>query len=212
MPDNFARWWVGEDACGPRPRRHGPLDMSRQTAPETASQERAAGRPPGQLWQVPTFFAGLLALVGVGLTTALSPPATGRQFAHDLDTLRHALKDPAAPVEHLLGLAESAVERAREYPQRAGEAHFLLGLIHARLADRAPPDPARELRNKAALYLQMAEARNNVPGADLPRLHYHLGRLLYLNGDLPRAVEYLARSAGQGADDPAEGYAMLQQA
>src|SRR5262245_7644499 len=113
MTDNFARWWVGEDACGPRPRRQGPQDMSRQTAPETASQEGAAGRagrPPGQLWQVPTFFAGLLALAAVGLTTALSPPPTGRQFARDLDTLRHALKEPAAPVEHLLGLAESAVE------------------------------------------------------------------------------------------------------
>src|SRR5437764_114076 len=57
--------------------------------------------------------------------------------------------------------------------------------------------------------------RNGVAGWDgLPHLQYALGKLLYQSGDgeLPRAIDYLARSTAKGADDPAEGYGLLAQA
>ena len=67
--------------------------------------------------------------------------------------LREALKQPKASPEDLLPLAERLLTCATEqFPPRAAEAHFLLGLTHARLADRSPPDRARDEHHAAFGY------------------------------------------------------------
>jgi tetratricopeptide (TPR) repeat protein len=171
------------------------------------------GRAPGQLWQVPALFAGLLALVAVLVGTGFHHAPAAEQFDHEINALREALKLQRTPPEHLLPTAERLLTVARaDFPQRAPEAHFLVGLVHARLAERSPPDRARDERQLARSHLEQAEA-HGVPQQDLPRLHYALGKLLYQSGgDLPRAIGYLSRGTAQGAEDLAEGYGMLAQA
>jgi tetratricopeptide (TPR) repeat protein len=171
------------------------------------------GRAPGQLWQVPTFVAGLLALVAVTVGTGFRHAPAAFQFARELNALRGALQQPRTPPEPLLPAAEHLLTVARtDFPQRAPEAHFLLGLVRARLAERAPPDRSRDEQQQARSHLEQAEA-HGVPPEDLPRLHYYLGKLLLQSGgDLPRAIEYLSRSTARGAEDPAEGYGLLTQA
>jgi predicted negative regulator of RcsB-dependent stress response len=194
----------------------GPEDMTTHTAPETASLEGALGRAsraPRHLWQVPTFFAGLLALLAVLGGAAFRRAPASEQLTREIAALREGLHQPRTPPEQMLPLAEHILDSARkDFPERAAEAHFLLGLVHARLADRSPPDRARDHRRQAQLHLAQAEAAG-VAAQDLPRLHYYLGKLLYQSGgELPRIIEYLSRSTAQGADDPAEGYGMLAQA
>jgi tetratricopeptide (TPR) repeat protein len=194
----------------------GSKNMSTHTAPGSASPRGAlgrAGRAPGQLWQVPTFFAGLLAVLAVAAGAAFRHPPASAQFEREAAALREALKQPRASPEELLPVAERLLTRAQEqFPRRAPEAHFLLGLVHARLADHSPPDRARDERKRAQAHLEQAEA-DGVGPQDLPRLRYYLGKLLYQSGgDLPRVIEYLSRYTRQGAEDPAEGYGMLVQA
>jgi tetratricopeptide (TPR) repeat protein len=187
--------------------------MTTPTAPETATQHRTVGRSPrtlAQLWQVPTFLAGLLALLTVTVASAFRPISAARQIERDLAAIRQGLKDKAPPTT-LVELAESAVRRADDHPECAAEAHFLFGMVHSRLAEQGPADRARDERQRAAQHLDFAEAKG-VSAADLPRLQYQLGKLLYQAGELPRAIEYLSRSVAGGADDPAEGYGMLAQA
>src|SRR5689334_10435024 len=120
--------------------------MTRPTAPETAAQQRTVGRTaraPAQLWQVPTFFAGLLAFLVVTAGSAFHPGSAGREFDHDLAKIRQGLKDKALPVA-LLELAEKAEKRADHFPNRAAEAHYLLGTVLARLAEQLPSDRAAQ--------------------------------------------------------------------
>jgi tetratricopeptide (TPR) repeat protein len=190
--------------------------MTTHTARGTASLEGAlgrAGRAPGQLWQVPTFFAGLLALLAILVGSAFRHTPASEQFRREIAALRDGLRQPGTSPDQMLPLAEHVLAVARtDFPERAAEAHFLLGLTHVRLADRCPPDRADAQRRQARLHLEQAEAQG-VPQSDLARLHYHLGKLLYQSGgELARVIGYLARGVAKGADDPAEGYGMLAQA
>ncbi|MCI0458686.1 MAG: tetratricopeptide repeat protein [Gemmataceae bacterium] len=187
--------------------------MSTHTAPETGTRPPALGRgerSPRELWQVPTFCTGLLVLLVLAASGSLSR-APADQLARDLADLRAALKDPASQPEALVPRAEGILERVGARAQHRAEAHFLAGLVYARLADHSPPERARDERNKAYLRLELAESLG-LPPADQPRLHYYLGKLLFLSGgDHKRALDYLTRAAG-GADDPTEGYGLLAQA
>jgi hypothetical protein len=190
--------------------------MSTHTAPGTTLREgplARIGRAPGQLWQVPAFFAGLLALVAVTVGTGFHRAPAAAQFDREINELREALKQRRTPPEQLLPTAEHLLTVARaDFPQRAPEAHFLLGLVHARLAELSPPDRARDERREARSHLEQAEA-HGVPAQDLPRLHYALGKLLYQSGgDLAQTIGYLSQGTAQGTEDLAEGYGMLAQA
>jgi tetratricopeptide (TPR) repeat protein len=186
--------------------------MIAHTAPGTRSQGWTAATPgptPLQLWQVPAFFIGLLAFLVVAAVMAVRPARAVRELERDLAHVRQRLAQPHERPENLVDLAESLVDRVAILPARAGEAHFLLGSVYERLAAQGLPDRTKELRANALVHLQQAE-KLGVPAADLPRLEYQLGTLLYQGGDLRRAIEYLNRSLPQGgADDPAAGYAML---
>jgi len=165
------------------------------------------GRLP--LWQVPTFFAGLLVFLSVAAMIALRPVRAVRELERDFAQVRDVLTQPGEPGQKTVELAESIVARVEVEPQKAGEAHFLLGNVYTRHASTAPAVRADELRAKALDQFQQAEALG-VPAADLPRLQYRIGALLFLrSGDLPRAIDYLSRSIAQGAEDPAAGYALL---
>jgi tetratricopeptide (TPR) repeat protein len=161
-----------------------------------------------QLWQVPTFLAGLLAIVGVYLARPLWHDTDAQLLERDLAQARKLLERPDAPLGRVLELATRALERADQFPQRAGEAHFLLGSASLRRArDNSPAE-----WDTACSHLLQAEALG-VPDADRPHLAYRLGKVLYHTGaDPQRVIDYLVASVEDAADDPAEGYAMLAQA
>ena len=74
--------------------------MATETAERTASQEPAsegARRPLRELWQVPVFVAGLLALTGVWLARPSGAEPGGRQAERDLAASRRAL-DQLPPI------------------------------------------------------------------------------------------------------------------
>src|SRR6266849_4076854 len=134
----------------------------------------AGGRPSlGQLWQVPVFFAGLVAVVAILAAIPLRHGAGPREMNRDIAAIRRALEQPGGAVERVVALAEKVLARADHEPARAGEAHFLLGSVYQRVADWGPSDRAPGLRDKALTHLRLAE-KHGVPETDRPRLAYRL--------------------------------------
>src|SRR5262249_10638520 len=130
----------------------------------------------------------------------------------DFNSVRKALEKSQEPDDRVLAQAERLLAWADRHPERAGEAHFLLGSVCLRLAEQSPADRASQARAQAALHLETAE-NLGVPPADQPRLLYRLGKVwLQSDRDLPRAIAYLERALLQGPDDAAEGFSLLAQA
>jgi hypothetical protein len=163
------------------------------------------------MWQVPTFLIGLAALALVAAAGPLMPAATDNKLERDLVAIREALEKPGVPADDIVGLAESSIGHTSQQPELAGTAHFLLGTIWLRKAEAKAADKSRDEREKAAMHLELAALRG-VPEDDRPRLTYLRGKILYMNnGDLLRIIDLLNASLPAGADNPAEGYAMLVQ-
>lgn len=181
-------------------------------APSTNGVHGRTQRPPGQLWQVPAFLVGLLALTLVAATAPLAPTDSDNELERDLAEIRQALEKPGKPADAVIALAESAVAHTSQQPELSGEAHFLLGAIYMRIAENSPAEKAKEEREKATLHLELADLRGVAP-TDRARLQYLRGKLLYMHGgDLARAIELLTKSLPDGADNIAEGYGLLVQA
>jgi predicted negative regulator of RcsB-dependent stress response len=182
------------------------------SAESTNGAPRRAPVPLGQLWQVPVFLAGILSLAVAAAASSLVPLTDVDPGDRDLTVIRQALNKPGVPSAEIVAEAESAAGHAGRDPERAGEAHFLLGAIYLRIAERKTPEVGKEEFEKAGLHLELADLRG-VPAADRARLKYLLGKLAYLNGtNMPRAIDLLSQSLPGGADNAAEGYAMLVQA
>jgi tetratricopeptide (TPR) repeat protein len=169
--------------------------------------------PLRQLWQVPTFVLGVLALAAVCAARPLwhqpgpccDPPA--------LDELRQLLKQPDFDADKALKLGAEAVQGARTPPARAA-ADFLLGSAYVALAER--PGPAkdkdqqwREARN----HLEQAQA-GTVSDEDRPRLEYRLAKAwAHTGAPSQKVIEALSRLIEEGTDDDprekARGYELL---
>jgi predicted negative regulator of RcsB-dependent stress response len=189
--------------------------MIKNTVGSTESKNGSVGRPSrpfGQLWQVPVFMAGIAALAVVAAASTLNLSPDEDPLDHDLAVIRSALEKPGVPPEHIVALAEGTGAHIGRDPERAGEAHFLLGTVYLRLAERKPADKRKDELEKASMYLELAELRG-VPTADRARLMYLRGKVLIISGgNLERAIDLLSKSLPAGADNPAEGYGYLVQA
>jgi hypothetical protein len=169
-------------------------DTARSTTPPAARH----------LWQVPALFLGVAAVIAV-LTVRPYSPNTPAAADHLLREARRALEQSPPDAATALQKVDRVLAMADHYPQLAGEAHFLAGSAHLRLADE-PGDAARE-RQLAHQHLDQAAALR-VSEADQPKLNYRLAKVaLLLGGDPVKAVALLEKSAN--ADDPAEGYGLL---
>jgi hypothetical protein len=166
-----------------------------------------------RLWQVPVFFAGLLAFISLVLTRPLWHDDGPRQIEREFAAARQLLEQPHADPDRLQALAQRLLEHAEKHcPQRAGEAQFLVGSAYVRQAGRAETAVAAGHWSKARWHLEQAEALG-VPEADRARLRYRLGlSWFYTSADLRRTTAYLASSVEEVAGDQAEGYALLVQA
>src|SRR5579875_3718063 len=96
----------------------------------------------GQLWQVPVFFVGVVAVLTACLTRGLIAPDPVRQLHHDLAEARRLLERERNDPDTALRYAQRAVDHLSYDPGRAAEAFFLLGSAHLRVAEQqAAPSP-----------------------------------------------------------------------
>jgi tetratricopeptide (TPR) repeat protein len=174
-------------------------DSARSTAPPAARH----------LWQVPALLAGMAAVVAVLAFRPDSSADTVAAAQRQLHEARKSLEQSPPDSAGALQRADRILSLADRYPQLTGEAHFLAGSAHLRLADEPGADTARE-RQLARQHLELA-ATHGVPETDRLKLDYRLAKIgLLLGSDPAKAATSLESSAE--ADNPAEAYGLLAQA
>jgi tetratricopeptide (TPR) repeat protein len=175
--------------------------MATDTARSTSSP---AAR---HLWQVPAFLLGIAAVLVVMLVVRPRYSTdTVAAAEHQLSEARKALDDSPPDLSGALSRTKLVLAQGDKYPQLSGEAHFLAGTAHLRLADEPGADTPRE-RQKARQEFDLAIG-HGVPEADQAKLNYRLGKvMLLLGGDATKIVALLEKSTE--ADNPAEGYGLL---
>jgi tetratricopeptide (TPR) repeat protein len=179
------------------------------TFPPRKKSKTAALR---HLWQVPTFFVGVVALLTVIALHPLGTQGCSRQLERDLAEARADLDLSPPDLLQARTLAERALQAAPAASRQAGEAHYLIGCAFLMQAERTAANASAGFWQQARLHLEQAEALG-VPDADKPRLAYRLGKTYHvLNADPQRVVNWLAWSVQDGAANPFEGYALLAEA
>lgn len=169
-------------------------------------------RPLSQLWQVPTFFLGILALSLVAAQSYFHQDPFAARFQQEITALRHGLATKGEKIEPLVALAENLVVQADRIPPRGGEAHFLIGSAYWRQAQELPRDRVLPVQARAEEYLEKA-LKLGVGDSDLPALRFRLGMLLHQQGkNSPRVLELLGQGIDKGAEVPSRGYEMLVEA
>jgi tetratricopeptide (TPR) repeat protein len=164
------------------------------------------------LWQVPCFLLGCAVFLSVWFTRPIWYDADGWVVRRNLAEARLRLQEHHGSLNDVPGLVSEALSRISRFPDRAGEAHYLLGSAYLFLARKMPEERAREAAGKARAHLEQAQVLG-VPDEDRDHLTYRLAKCWFLtDGDPWRTCEYLAHSIETGADDRAEGYAMLTKA
>lgn len=184
---------------------HGP--MGRRTG--------RAQRSLGRLWQVPTFLAGVAALMGVAASAPLREDPGLRRLEEDLAQLRSWTQDPMIPADRLVAGAENLVARLPQFTRRGNEIHFLAGTAYYRQAESLKGSAAQEARLKALSHLQ--EAWNlGVAPEDHPAMMFRLGETLFRVSDKEKdrkwAIRLMTESIEGGADRPGEAYGILLEA
>jgi tetratricopeptide (TPR) repeat protein len=189
--------------------------MSREAAEairRPRGQVGRAGRSPGQLWQVPTFFLGLLAFIAAFVTAPSREDHTLLDFTAELAALRQGLEPDQEKPAVVVAWAENLLAKMAQHPRTAAEIRFLAGSAYFRQANHSGPEGAEENRKKALHHLEEALALG-VASDDLMPLQFRLGYTLYQQGKDPRrAIDLMAHSVDKGADRPAQGYGLLVQA
>ncbi len=168
-----------------------------------------ARRRLSQLWQVPVFLVGLLALISVAASAPWRHPPQWWEFDGLLVELRAGLEQNEAP-DKLADQAEIIESRLPRFADRAAEAHFLIGSAYYRQAKQKLPVIAEEIWPRAAAHLEQANA---VKDADRLAQQYRLGYCLYQQKkDVARAIEIMVLSVDKGAEQPLDGYRLLVEA
>ncbi|MGH7172874.1 MAG: tetratricopeptide repeat protein [Gemmataceae bacterium] len=184
--------------------------ISPSATPPDPVEDRSPSFSPRKLWQVPLFFVGVVAVVTACLTRGMVAPDPVRQLYHDLAEARRLLDRQASDPEAALRLARQAVENLMYDQGRAGEAFFLLGSAHLRVADHADKSAAEEHWQEARRWLQEAE-RRGLGGDDANRMHYRLAKLQFHLRDKPAQVIEQLKTYLDDADDRAEALTLLYQ-
>ena len=178
----------------------------------TRGQVGRASRSLGQLWQVPVFFAGLLAFIAAFVTAPDRQDNTTILFKAELAQLRQGLEPDQEKPALLIPQAENLLGRIPQFPRKAAEIHFLAGSAYFRQANQSAPEGVENNQKKAIHHLEEAFALG-VSNGDPPALQFRLGLTLYQQGkEHRRAIDLMAQSVDKGADRPAQGYGLLVQA
>jgi hypothetical protein len=170
-----------------------------------------ARRSPGQLWQVPMFLIGLLAIVGVAVSAPWRQTPQERELDQMVLKLRQGL-DNNESGDVLVAQAENLKLRLTNLPARSAEGNFLIGSAYYRQAKNKQGPAANVSLAYAVEHLDKALGAGVAPG-DRPALQYRLGYALYQqNTDVPRALELMTLGVEKGAEQPLQAYKVLLQA
>jgi tetratricopeptide (TPR) repeat protein len=165
--------------------------------------------PLRQLWQVPVFFLGLVALGSVWWGRPLWQKPSGADDSV-LVALSQALTERNLDKAQLL--TEQVLQLAEQYPDLAGEAYLLAGSVHVALAETSGQQVTSHW-SQARKYLEQAETLDLRDEMDRPRLLYRLAKTWAHTGEpLQRVIDNLSRSVDEGAEDAvdrARGYGLL---
>jgi tetratricopeptide (TPR) repeat protein len=160
------------------------------------------------LWQVPLFLTGLLALVAVWLVRPLWYDSDFRQLKHDLSRARSMLEGTGSITKDPTPLLHDILNRVARFPRSAGEAHFLVGSVYVRVAGGALEEQAEALWREARSHLEQAES-HGVADSDHIQLLYRLGKALFQTwGEPQRIIDCLLQCADQ-IDERGDAYNML---
>lgn len=159
------------------------------------------------LWPAPVLVLGIAALVAVYLCRPLRDVDTHHR-ARDLGKARELLAQPDGDLELALELAE----RAHKLGAGRGEATFLAGSAHVRLAEQRPDQAARHWAI-AREYLESVEAKGLTSEEDRIALAYALARLDFHEGRVAQSITRLEACAEQvEPKGRAEAYDLLTRA
>ena len=167
-------------------------------------------RPFGQLWQVPTFLLGVLAVSLVAANSRFRIDPALVELQRELATWRQSIDNPKEKIKPPApDQLQTLLTKAERYPARAAEICFVIGSLYWRSSEEGSAEQTSSLRAKAEEHLEKALAKG-VSEGDQPRLHYRLGMILYQQGQkLPRAIELLSQAVEQSADVPDRAYEIL---
>jgi tetratricopeptide (TPR) repeat protein len=155
---------------------------------------------------------GLAALVGVGMARPTWREGDLRQMQRDMERARQCVGLHRIELGELVPLADRLTNQASRHPDQAGEIEYLVGNLYTRIAERDPAGGVLDAWAKARQHLEQAQTLG-VAESDFTRLTYLLAKAWYHTGcDMQEVVDALERSIEGGADQPAEGYALLAQA
>ena len=193
-----------------------------RATPSNPGKDRSWSFSLRQLWQVPVFFVGVVAVLTVCLTRGLVTPDPARQLHNDLAEARSLLERDANDYESALQHAKQAVHNLMYDQGRAAEAFFLLGSVHLRIADRLSSEsqsPSSEGNSQELRTQNLEEARNclqeaerrGLDGEDGNRLRYRLAKVrFHLREDPAQVIEQIKASMDY-AVDRAEALTLLSQ-
>lgn len=135
-----------------------------------------------------------------------------RKLIRDLANARRAMERASPDIDQAIASAEEAMSGSGITPAQAAEAHFLLGSAYLCKGDCVSPEQATVSWELARAHLERAEQLGVSPG-DTVKLRYRLGKTyVRLNVELPRAIEFLSRTAGDPSGNRFESYGLLAQA
>ena len=180
---------------------------------DTNTAPTASPNPPTApaLWQAPIFVVGVLALVGVWFARPLLHGTTCSRPVRDLAAARQILGRVDGDATYALELLQRVLESPELPPEKQGEATFLAGSAHVRLAEKAGPVADRASWTKARELLAQAESAE-LSEEDRHLLRYRLGVAgYYIGDDNARVLRNLEETVGF-VENPAEGYRLIQNA
>ena len=185
--------------------------ITASATPTPVENDRPSGFSLRQLWQVPVFFLGLVAVLTACLTRGIAQRDPVRNMHQELAEARRLLHrrtdDPLDALRH----AQNAVDNLMYDQGRAAEAFFLLGSAHIRAGEAAGATDAAVHWREAQQALQESE-RRGYGGDDAGRLQYLLAKTAFYTNDDPARVVALLKANKDQADDRAEALTLLTQA
>jgi tetratricopeptide (TPR) repeat protein len=165
-----------------------------------------------KLWQVPTFLAGIVAILALWRAQAYLRPANVRHVDREIASVRAALDAGEQDVNLVLAKAQKILAQNPLTAEQQGAVHFLIGSAYVLLAEKTRDHPDVDAWRKARESLEKA-AELGAPTADHLRLTYRLGKAWYQTDAEPeRVIDSLSRSVEAGAESPSEGYRLLTRA
>jgi tetratricopeptide (TPR) repeat protein len=160
-----------------------------------------------ELWQVPLFVAGVLALAVAGGLFWLLPTASLRLAARELAAAQAALD--AGAVEDVAPHLEAAGRIYEQLGRPSGELELLRGSVLFQQAEAAQGPTQAELYGQALVQLRSAQQLG--VGKDVaPRLRYRLAVAQYhTGGDADTAIKEIDAALDESPRDRLAGYALL---